>query len=409
MIKKLINTKIIIIMKKKRHISPLYVPRLVRGIQKIVWYVGNGVRVVTKKLHVAKFLCYVTCILQFCFFSSLTFASAGKAHLPIGASTVFNQKIPVIIDTDMGVDDWSAILYLLNRKDVDVLAITLPITGQSHCQAGMNNVNKLIDLSSKMANKKIPVACGQAYTHKYVASFPSKWRKEADTLGGINLPLSSRRPLSIPAETVIQEAVEKQLKLGIKPVIITLGPLTTMANLLERDPHFKNKIKYLVSMGGAVSVKGNIYYGDPQYYQNTVAEWNFYADPLAAKKVMESGIPFKLVLLDATDTVPLNRKFMNELKHIKKTRIAEFIHTAIAKRIQSQGDTGYCFWDSFTVALALDEGLGSFKQLPLTIKYGDPKISGQIVVDHHSGHYVQVALNANAKRFQQDFLEVINR
>ncbi len=99
MIKKLINTKIIIIMKKKRHISPLYVPRLVRGIQKIVWYVGNGVRVVTKKLHVAKFLCYVTCILQFCFFSSLTFASAGKAHLPIGASTVFNQKIPVIIDT----------------------------------------------------------------------------------------------------------------------------------------------------------------------------------------------------------------------------------------------------------------------------------------------------------------------
>lgn len=362
-----------------------------------------------KKINLVQVLFCLVFIFNACFFSSLTLASAGKAHLPIGASTVFIQKTPVIIDIDMGIDDWSALLYLLNRRDVDVLAITLPITGQSHCQAGMNNVNKLIDLSGKMADKKIPVACGQAYTHKYVTSFPEKWRKEADTLAGINLPLSSRRPLSIPAETVIQEAVEKQLKLGIKPIIITLGPLTTIANLIDRDPNFKNKVKQVISMGGAVSVKGNIYYGDPTYYQNRVSEWNFYADPLAAKKVIESGIPFKLVPLDATDTVPLNQKFISELKKIKKTRMAEFIHTAINKRIQTQGDSGYCFWDSFTVALALDEGLGSYKQLPLNIKYGDPKISGQTVVDHQLGYHVQVALNANAKRFQQDFLEVINR
>lgn len=362
-----------------------------------------------KKINLAQVLLCLVFTLNTCFFSSLTLASAGKAHLPIEASTVFIQKIPVIIDTDMGVDDWSALLYLLNRRDVDILAITLPITGQSHCQAGMNNVNKLIDLSGKMANKTIPVACGEAYTHKYVTSFPDKWRKEADTLGGINLPLSSRRPLSISAETVIQDAVEKQLKLGIKPIIITLGPLTTIANLLERDPNFKNKIRYVISMGGAVSVKGNIYYGDPTDYQNRVSEWNFYADPLAAKKVIESGIAFKLVPLDATDTVPLNQKFTNYLKQIKKTRIAEFIHTAVNKRIQSQGNSGYCFWDSLTVALAFDEGLGYFKQLPINIKYGDPKISGQTVVDHQSGHYIQVALNANAKRFQQDFLDVINR
>lgn len=366
-------------------------------------------QVISKKINLVKVLWRVAFILQVCFFSGLAFASAGKAHLPIGASTVFNQKIPVIIDTDMGVDDWSALLYLLNRRDVDVLAITLPITGQSHCQAGMNNINKLIDLSGKMANKTIPVACGQAYTHKYVTSFPEKWRKEADTLGGINLPLSSRRPVAASAEAVIQEAVENQLKLGIKPIIITLGPLTTIANLLERDPNFKNKVKQVISMGGAVSVKGNIYYGDPAFYQNRVSEWNFYADPLAAKKVIESGIAFKLVPLDATDTVPLNQQFTSNLKQIKKTRIAEFIHTAINKRIQSQGHSGYCFWDSFTVALALDDSLGSFKQLPVNIKYGDPKVSGQTVADHQSGHYIQVTLNANAKRFQQDFLEVINR
>ena len=32
---------------------------------------------------------------------------------------------PVIIDTDMAPDDWLAILYLLQRSDVDVKAITI--------------------------------------------------------------------------------------------------------------------------------------------------------------------------------------------------------------------------------------------------------------------------------------------
>ena len=35
------------------------------------------------------------------------------------------EKIPVIIDRDMGQDDWMAILYVLKNKNVDVLAVTV--------------------------------------------------------------------------------------------------------------------------------------------------------------------------------------------------------------------------------------------------------------------------------------------
>jgi inosine-uridine nucleoside N-ribohydrolase len=264
-------------------------------------------------------------------------------------------------------------------------------------------------LSGKMANKTIPVACGKSYTQKYVTPFPELWRQEADTLAGISLPLSSRRPLAVPAERVIQELVEKQAKLGVKPIIIALGPLTTIANLLDKDPNFKTKISHVISMGGAVSVKGNIHYIDPSLYQNRVSEWNYYADPLAAKRVIESGVAFKMIPLDATDTVPLNQEFMNTFKRMKRTRIAEFIYSALNKRNQIEQHAGYCFWDCLTVAMAFDESIGSFKSLPIKVKYGDPKISGQTVVDHQNGRHIQVALRADPKRFHQDFLEVVNR
>ncbi|MGH2397155.1 MAG: hypothetical protein ACRDFW_09235 [bacterium] len=34
-------------------------------------------------------------------------------------------KTPVLIDTDVDIDDWMAILYLLLHPDVDVLGITV--------------------------------------------------------------------------------------------------------------------------------------------------------------------------------------------------------------------------------------------------------------------------------------------
>lgn len=358
-------------------------------------------RIQPKKL--AQLFQCVAVLVFACFFGAQP-TLANTTNLPMQ-----NPKIPVIIDTDMGIDDWFALLYLFNRTDVDILAITLPITAQSHCTPGMNNVNKLIDLSGKMANKIIPVACGQSYyTKKHVVSFPEKWRREADSLAGIPLPLSSRRPLTISAEQLIEEVVDKQAKLGVKPIIIALGPLTNIANILEKNPDFKNKIDHVISMGGAVSVKGNVEYGGP-LYPNKMAEWNYYADPLAAEKVIESGIAFKMVPLDATDMVPLNQEFLNNFKQMKKTRIAEFIYSALRKRHQIKAFTGYCFWDCLTVSLVFDESLGSFKNLPIKINYDNPHVSGQTVVDHQNGQYIQVALGANPKRFHQDFLEVVNR
>jgi inosine-uridine nucleoside N-ribohydrolase len=45
------------------------------------------------------------------------------------------QKIPVPIDTDVDIDDWMAILYLLNHPRVEVKGLTITRGGCSRPRA----------------------------------------------------------------------------------------------------------------------------------------------------------------------------------------------------------------------------------------------------------------------------------
>jgi inosine-uridine nucleoside N-ribohydrolase len=56
----------------------------------------------------------------------LVFTACGIQPTPHRTPTPFTGTLrPVIIDTDMAADDWMAILYLLNRPDVSIAAITV--------------------------------------------------------------------------------------------------------------------------------------------------------------------------------------------------------------------------------------------------------------------------------------------
>ncbi|OQY44390.1 MAG: hypothetical protein B6242_12910, partial [Anaerolineaceae bacterium 4572_78] len=65
---------------------------------------------------------------------------------------------PVIIDTDMGTDDWLAMLYLLQRPELSVKAITVTGTGLAHCEPGTQNALGLVALAEQ---SDIPVTCGR--------------------------------------------------------------------------------------------------------------------------------------------------------------------------------------------------------------------------------------------------------
>ena len=85
--------------------------------------------------------------------------------------------------------------------------------------------------------------------------------------------------------------------------LVATGPLTNLAQAEARVPGVLRKARQVVIMGGAVRVPGNI---------TPAAEFNFYADPHAARQVLASAAELVLVGLDATEQVWLEQAALQD-------------------------------------------------------------------------------------------------
>jgi pyrimidine-specific ribonucleoside hydrolase len=137
---------------------------------------------------------------------------------------------PLIVDTDMAVDDWLAILYLLGRSDVDVRAITVTGAGEAHCAPGVRNA---LDLLALAGRPEIPVACGREMPLAGDHVFPTSWRERVDNLAGLSLPHNPHPPAGEWAVDLLTRVVRASPhKVGL----LALGPLTNVAQALQADP-----------------------------------------------------------------------------------------------------------------------------------------------------------------------------
>ncbi len=204
------------------------------------------------------------------------------------------KSAPILIDTDAGSDDFMAVALLLSHPNVAIDAITV-VNGVAHVDAGARNMGRLLDLAGR---KRVPVFAGRNTPLRGTAEFPAEWRKIADDLPGVALPPASRPPETRRAADYLVE----RLKNARTPVqILALGPLTNIAEAMERDLPWLHNIREIVLMGGAVRVPGNLQDGGVFHTKNSTAEWNIFIDPLAASIVFRSGVPIRLIALDATN------------------------------------------------------------------------------------------------------------
>ena len=219
----------------------------------------------------------------------------------------------VVVDTDGGSDDAMALLYLLQHSGVEVAAITVTGAGLVHCPVGASNVAGVVELAAP--GRDIPIACGSGSPLEGDRAFPDEWRAQADGRYGGILPAGpevAAQPDRADAVELLNSAIEA----ADRPVtVLTLGPLTNVAAALDADPELVDRIDRVVVMGGAFKVSGNVFLDSQP--AASIAEWNIYADPVAAEQVLRSGVKMTFVPLDTQ--VPVDAYVIREIERAADT------------------------------------------------------------------------------------------
>ena len=188
-----------------------------------------------------------------------------------------DERIPLLIDTDPGVDDALALLMAFADPRHRLLALTIAAgnVGLDHTVA---NALKLCDV----AGVDVPVHAGCPVPLLHPAE-DAGYVHGRDGFGDAGLPRSPRAPDPEHAVlAILRHAREHAGRL----LLVTLGPLTNLALALRLDPDLPSRVARLVVMGGAVTGQGNT---------SVPAEFNIGFDPEAADIVFRAFPAFDLV------------------------------------------------------------------------------------------------------------------
>ncbi|TPX72256.1 hypothetical protein SpCBS45565_g00542 [Spizellomyces sp. 'palustris'] len=195
------------------------------------------------------------------------------------------ETIQLIIDTDVGIDDATAILVALQHPKAVVKAFTI-VDGNVDMRQAVENCKTLLSVAHR---KDIPIYPGA--DGPLVRGIVKKelWPGHGtDGLGGITTSGASHQDLTLPGAHDVKEQKEPAALALIRMVnespgvysIVAIGPLTNIAIAITIDPTFLTKVKSVYIMGGCLFAKGNA---------NRAAEFNIHCDPEAAHIVFHSS------------------------------------------------------------------------------------------------------------------------
>jgi inosine-uridine nucleoside N-ribohydrolase len=206
----------------------------------------------------------------------------------------------VIFDTDIGIDDAMALLFLHRASHVTLEAITT-VSGNASIADTTRNalyVAERFGIDAPVyrgASGPMGPALGNG--------FPD-FVHGKNGLGDIPLSEPQRTAGSLPAaEAIIELAEANPGELSL----VAVGRLTNVAKAMDLSPRLPTLLKEIVVMGGLFgyrSHRGNV---------SPVAEANMAGDPLAADRVLGSGAQVSLVGLDVTHETIMNEAFIDTL------------------------------------------------------------------------------------------------
>lgn len=276
------------------------------------------------------------------------------------------ERRAVIIDCDPGIDDALAMMLAVTSPELDVKGFTI-CSGNVPAEQGAKNALKVLQLMNRL---DIPVFIGEEIPSKRKLVTAQDTHGD-DGLGETFYPDVTGVSYRYNGVDFILKSIKETPDLSI----IALGPLTNLAKALEEDAETFNKVKEIVSMGGAFKSHGNC---------SPVAEFNYWVDPDAVKFVfLNSKVPFKMVGLDVTREIVLRPEEIIQLREINTDRsnfIAEITKFYVDFHWVQEGTVGCVINDPLAVAYFIDREMCSGFDSFIDVAVSDISL-GQTVVD----------------------------
>ena len=180
------------------------------------------------------------------------------------------MKNKYFIDTDTASDDAVALLMALEWDNVEVLGISI-VSGNMSVEQGSINARYTVEL----CKKDVPVYIG-AHGPLVKKREHADWFHGPDGMGNMNYPAPKLQETDEDFIEVLNNHINQHPE---EITLVTLGPLTNIANFIKRYPESFLKLKNIVIMGGASNTVGNV---------TPAAEYNIWCDPEAADIVFKS-------------------------------------------------------------------------------------------------------------------------
>ncbi len=278
--------------------------------------------------------------------------------------------IPVVIDCDPGVDDAIALLLAQRSPELEVLGVTT-VAGNASIDVVTANAAAVLDLAG--APVGLPLARGAAGPLRGGERVPDEPIHGAGALGGVALPVSARRPTAGAPELIARLALDRPGEV----VLVAIGPLTNVARLVTEHRNAAAALRGIVHMGGAAFVPGNI---------TPAAEFNTFCDPEAARVVLTSGLPVRLIPLDVTRRAVFPGRLSDRLAGSAdaRTAAAGAMLRGLTERHEARHGLRLCYvHDATAVAALIDPGSFGWHRHAVDVECAGELTRGALVVDVH--------------------------
>jgi purine nucleosidase len=286
------------------------------------------------------------------------------------------EAVPMVIDTDCGIDDAVALWYALTEPRIDVVAIVVT-WGNVDLDLAAANVFRILAAAGR---EDVPVALGEVDA---IGPTPLQERATVvhgeDGLGGHGHKWSTGGlgPVDETGADLLRRlAAERPGEL----TLVTLGPLSTVGAALRDEPAMAGRWRELVVMGGSILRGGNAV---------PLGEANIAHDPAAAAATARAawGHEPLLVGLDATHEALLTDDDV-ALAQERRTPAAEMLADPLveyagfyARSRQTPPGTFACHDLLAVQAVVEPHVLRDVRTLPLAVDTGRSAAWGATVAD----------------------------